>query len=1309
MSRQFSTFARFLLLVLAVTAVLTLTVHASPTSQETPRPRFGLEDIPYQASAQNSAPNESALSVTAPNVLLPWSKVAFQSLRNGSWDIFVGNDDGTGQTAVVGSGNAEIQPHLNRSNTKIVYASNSGGDYEIYTANFNGSGQTALTSNTTSDGNPSWSPDGSKIVFEAYRNGEADIYVMNANGTNQVRLTTHSDFDGMPIWSPDGSKIAFVSRRTGGYRIYVMNADGSGQTQLSNQPYSLRPQWSPDGTQIAYDADGDGDGWQDLWRMNADGSSQTLVVNPGGQTDAWTSSWSPDGSRIVYTLISFVYYQGNWYWTTAYPDAWSPNLGTTRLSSNGTDWDATWQTSDAIAPTSQVNALPTQSPGPIPVSWSASDAGGSGASRYFVQVKVGSGSWTDWLTNTGATSGSYPGIGGQTYAFRIRASDRAFNDEAWPASQDTVTTVENLPPTTSISALPAYSRFNKDLIVSWSGTDPGSSGIKNYDVQYKVGTSGTWVSWKTSTTQTTAVLSGGTPEATYYFRVRGTDKAANIESWPAGNGDSQTTFYRWASYGHTFDNTHTPVSGASSTTTPTAASIVPSNTEGSYISYVLGNSTLYTASWSKPGYGMLPTTSFLPEPDGYRSVVLPPTDNVIANWDFETGAIAPEWETNGTLPQFVSSTTQNSGEFSVGLGTPQAIFTTDLSSLVGEYPRPKVIFGPKGEVNLFWPDANGMGPNTLFSELLPDGTWSSPVIISSSETQFAGIGQSAIGLDGSIHVVLSVQQSDGALQKQDLYYTRRSPTKIWSTPIKIYSSNNPHGNAVYDPQLVVTDSGIVHLVWKELVMLDSSTACDALYYLRRSLNGTWQAFKDVSEGCGVSIADSVYLLTHEETLHILWHNFHRMRNSDGIWAAKEDLFAESQDIRSVIIDANGFIHMLIGEAFSAPIYYLSNEPSWTEPLKIGDGTLAFIDEDSEGNMHITWLSPNNTDLVYHRKRTPDKTWSSPQVIFKEVIDLQGMKIDANDKMHITFLTEFNGQQDLFYSWADQYGVWELPKQISTSNMPAFLFELQVDSFGNYHLYWQEYSNVSGIPNKYYYTGPTQAAQSGSRSIEQVVTLTPSLVNPILSFLYQAGGLGPNGSSEFVVQVSGLAGEETIFSTKQSTPGWTHQWIDLSAWIGETITLTFELNQAANKPTAWVFLDEISLGSTFNDVWVEIESVNGALGETVPIAISFGNRGGALAEDVEVSLSLPSSVVFVGSDVSSVNPTTPTWQIGGLPAKSEMQTIIVYVQVKASAASFTNFTTTASISTSSNELETLNNTAAGTLFTGKYIYLPMVRK
>jgi hypothetical protein len=210
-------------------------------------------------------------------------------------------------------------------------------------------------------------------------------------------------------------------------------------------------------------------------------------------------------------------------------------------------------------------------------------------------------------------------------------------------------------------------------------------------------------------------------------------------------------------------------------------------------------------------------------------------------------------------------------------------------------------------------------------------------------------------------------------------------------------------------------------------------------------------------------------------------------------------------------------------------------------------------------------------------------------------------------------------------------------------------------------------------------------------------------------MYQLGGVGPNGDSEFIVKLNDSGGEEVIFSTKQSTPGWVHEWVDLSAWANETVTLSFELLQAVDSPTTWAYLDEVSLGSTYNDVWVEIESVNAALGETVPIVISYGNRGGALAEDVEISLSLSSSLVFEGSDVAPANSTTLTWQLGDLPAKSDTRTIVVYVRVKQSADSFTNLTNSVSIETSSDELETLNNVATGTLFTGKYIYLPMMHK
>ncbi len=280
---------------------------------------------------------------------------------------------------------------------------------------------------------PAWSPDGSRIAFQAYRDGQAEIYVMNANGSGQTRLTNHGDYDGQPAWSPDGSQIAFVRRESGQYRIWVMDADGSNQRRLSNQAYSENPAWSPDGSQIAYDSDGNGDGWQEIWLMNADGSNQREVYDPPeSETDAWVGSWSPDGRYVAFTRISFVYYQGQWYWTSAYLDAWdSANPSSTiRLSGNGADWNPGWASTDGQAPTSSVQPLPAQSPATFTVRWSGNDTGGSGLKNYDVQVKDGAGgTWTNWKTNTTDTSASYTGVGGHIYYLPL--ARRATTPATW--------------------------------------------------------------------------------------------------------------------------------------------------------------------------------------------------------------------------------------------------------------------------------------------------------------------------------------------------------------------------------------------------------------------------------------------------------------------------------------------------------------------------------------------------------------------------------------------------------------------------------------------------------------------------------------------------------------------------------------------------------------------------------------------------------------------------------------------------------------------------------------------------------------
>jgi Tol biopolymer transport system component len=190
------------------------------------------------------------------------------------------------------------------NNGKVAFANDRDGNFEVYVMNSDGSEQTNLTNNEALDSAPAFSPDGERIVFTSNRDGNDEIYVMSADGTNPTNLTNNKAHDNLPAFSPDGERIAFASSRDGNYEIYVMNADGSGQTRLTNSPgVDSDPAFSPDGTRIAFVRSQplpSGQGLNnEIYVMNADGSEQTpLTDNPSYDGEP---TFSPDGTLIAFT------------------------------------------------------------------------------------------------------------------------------------------------------------------------------------------------------------------------------------------------------------------------------------------------------------------------------------------------------------------------------------------------------------------------------------------------------------------------------------------------------------------------------------------------------------------------------------------------------------------------------------------------------------------------------------------------------------------------------------------------------------------------------------------------------------------------------------------------------------------------------------------------------------------------------------------------------------------------------------------------------------------------------------------------
>lgn len=163
---------------------------------------------------------------------------------------------------------------------------------------------TQLTTNPMRDRQPIWSPDGLEITYFAFDDGGwyRHLWSMNPDGGDKIQLTFGNVVDESCDYSPDGTKIIFMRHRGGTtFDLMVFHKNTSTiETFLARGESLHDARWSNDGTRILFMVAKHSPEIYEIHMIDADGSNEVTLVSESYKPI--TAYWSPDDSKIVYTL-----------------------------------------------------------------------------------------------------------------------------------------------------------------------------------------------------------------------------------------------------------------------------------------------------------------------------------------------------------------------------------------------------------------------------------------------------------------------------------------------------------------------------------------------------------------------------------------------------------------------------------------------------------------------------------------------------------------------------------------------------------------------------------------------------------------------------------------------------------------------------------------------------------------------------------------------------------------------------------------------------------------------------------------------
>ncbi len=229
------------------------------------------------------------------------------SMRTGDTEVFIVDPEtGDSRNLSRSPGSSERYASWSPDGARVAFTSDRDGTYNLFIVNADGTALRQLTREKAPvvAGMQSWTADGRWIYFGLFGKGEPRMCRMSPDGSGFEDVGEGID----PAISPDGKAIAFARKLEKGHCLFAMDVGTREVRRLTfreNEFAGVHATWTPDGKRIVY-ADRVGDALE-LFAVDPDGKDIRQLTSLGRA--ATSPSVSPDGKWISFRLCDEVYWR----------------------------------------------------------------------------------------------------------------------------------------------------------------------------------------------------------------------------------------------------------------------------------------------------------------------------------------------------------------------------------------------------------------------------------------------------------------------------------------------------------------------------------------------------------------------------------------------------------------------------------------------------------------------------------------------------------------------------------------------------------------------------------------------------------------------------------------------------------------------------------------------------------------------------------------------------------------------------------------------------------------------------------------